>query len=143
MHQRIRRIIVTSSMFFRKKLFNEHRQFLLQLIVERAAGAPGETSVYAAHFAVTTQKETRRPRIQVDGLRYLLVQLAGFTRQQHGVLNTVSIDECPQSPGILELIFLFKRNSDNFETPRAILAVQLHQERRFVMAIGTPAPAYG
>src|SRR4029077_8127248 len=102
-----------------------------------AAGKSRETGVYAADAAIAAQKERSGPGIQIDGLWNFVCEFAGFAGQKHRIFDSVALDECAHTRGILQLFAIFEIERDDLETLIVILAVELYEERRFVVAVGT------
>src|SRR6266446_3142018 len=77
---------------------------LLQIRMKPAGRPAGKPRMHPANSSVSPQEECRREGIEVHGLRNGLGQLAGLTRDQDRVLNTVALDESTQPCRVLELI---------------------------------------
>jgi hypothetical protein len=66
---------------------------VLQVKIEDAAGATGESRVDPSYQAIAADKECCRPRVQVFRLWDLLIQLARFAGNQVNVINLVTLNE--------------------------------------------------
>src|SRR5271166_3448081 len=122
-----------------EQAFHLRVKFVSGLAIQLAAGGSRESGVDEAHPPVAAQEKRRRPGVQIHRLRELGVAFVRSAAEQHGVIDAVLLNERPQPGWICELILFFKGERDNFQALAAILAIQLSQERRFVVTIGTPA----
>src|SRR5215468_5738970 len=111
------------------------------LFVELAARLAGKSRVRAAHAAVTSEKERRRERVEVDALGNLRVEILRLAGQQHRVLDAVLPDERADADRILQLRFFLEGQLDDLEAAGLVLPVEVDEKRRFVVAVRAPAAA--
>src|ERR1039457_2837492 len=109
--------------------------------MELPSGHSCETRMNAADAAIAPQEEGGREGVQVHGLGEFGLELFDFARQQHRVLDAVPFDKGLQARGVLQLIGLFKGKSHDLETAAVVLAIQLLEERGFVVTVRAPASA--
>ena len=93
------------------------------------------------HQAIPANEERGRPAVQILPLWQAIVQVVRRTHEQHRVRNSVLRYKGAQTFRILQLIGFLEREIDYFQTARVELVVQLHQKRRFVVAVRAPAAA--
>ena len=95
----------------------------------------------AAHEAVASNQERRRKRKQIDGLRHERVHVVRLAGHEHRVVDVVLLHERAQPDGVRQLIGLLERERDDLQTARFVGAIEVGEERRFVVAVGAPAAA--
>ena len=118
----------------------------------RVCSAPGggtrEAGVHAAHAAVAAEEDRRRVRAEVDELRQRVVDRLRRRRrlhragEQHRILDAVSLDERLHARARhFRIRIVLEHQPDDLEAARAVIAVDLAQERRLVVAVRAPASA--
>src|SRR3954451_15281625 len=70
------------------------------LLVKLAARRTRKPRVNAPNAAVAPEEERRRKRAEIHALRQFVCKLLRFTRQEHGVLDPVLLDERAKPDGI-------------------------------------------
>jgi len=68
------------------------------------------------------------------------MRLVGGAAEQNGVLDSVASKKSAQPSGVRQLVGFLKRKRDDLQTLRPIFAINFGQKRRFVVAVGAPAP---
>ena len=109
-----------------------------------ASGRTGKAGVNAANAAIAAEKDRSRIRAETNELRKLVRDFTDGTGQQDRIRNHKFLDEGFDSRLIFSRIAgSLKSQTDNFQSARVVVLVEIDEKGRFIAAIRAPRSANG